>query len=174
MTNLFWDYQALMYRTAYRITGEHQSAEDLVQETCISLIDHLDDVKRLDGNRLRSYIASATRNLSINYVVKRNRRSRYSFLTDDPEVLNSKANGEEVDSGLIREAEIETLKTALQALNEKERLLLELKYGDEKSNAEIAKIFAIKADSVRSYLTKARRHLQEKINEESKRTAGRQ
>ena len=60
MTNLFWDYQALMYRTAYRVTGEHQSAEDLVQETCISLIDHLDDVKRLDGNRLRSYIASVT------------------------------------------------------------------------------------------------------------------
>lgn len=78
-----------------------------------------------------------------------------------------------MDSGLIREAEIETLKTALQALNEKERLLLELKYGDEKSNAEIAKIFAIKADSVRSYLTKARRHLQEKINEENKRAAGR-
>ena len=163
-----------MYRTAYRITGEHQSAEDLVQETCIPLIDHLDVVKRLDGNRLRSYIASATRNLSINYVVKRNRRSRYSFLTDDSDVLNSKADDEEVDSGLIREAEIETLKTALQALNEKERLLLELKYGDEKSNAEIAKIFAIKADSVRSYLTKARRHLQEKINEENKRTAGRQ
>ena len=95
-------------------------------------------------------------------------------MTDDSDVLNSKADDEEVDSGLIREAEIETLKTALQALNEKERLLLELKYGDEKSNAEIAKIFAIKADSVRSYLTKARRHLQEKINEESKRTAGRQ
>ena len=55
MTNLFWDYQALMYRTAYRITREHQSAEDLVQETCMSLIDHLDVVKRLDGNRLRSY-----------------------------------------------------------------------------------------------------------------------
>lgn len=174
MTNLFWDYQALMYRTAYRITREHQSAEDLVQETCMSLIDHLDVVKRLDSNRLRSYIASVTRNLSINYVVKRKRRSRYSFLTDDPDVLNSKADDEEVDSGLIREAEIETLKTALQALNEKERLLLELKYGDEKSNAETAKIFAIKADSVRSYLTKARRHLQEKINEESKRTAGRQ
>ena len=51
MASLFWDYQALMYRTAYRITGEHQSAEDLVQEACISLIDHLDIVKSLDGNR---------------------------------------------------------------------------------------------------------------------------
>lgn len=166
MIDLFLKNQAAMYQTAYRIVGEAQIAEDMVQETCISLINHLEEVKKVAANKLRTYVTSATRNTSINYVVKRNRRSRYSFLTDDDRVFESRADDAEIDSALIREADIETIKRALRALSEKDQLLLNLKYYDGKTDAEIARVLEIKADSVRSYLTRARRHLMEKIDEE--------
>lgn len=72
--------------------------------------------------------------------------------------MNTVASDEEVDTALIRDAEIGELKKGLACLSERERLLLTMKYLDGASD-EDTKRLGTAAASVRTYLTRARRRL---------------
>lgn len=94
---------------------------------------------------------------------KRNRQGKYFFLTDDePETSSEDA----VDENLIREVEIDALKKGLACLPENKRLLLTMKYLDGLSDEEIANRLGIAKASVRTYLTRARRHLCQLLKED--------
>lgn len=159
MMDLFIIYSGLMYKEALSIVRDHHTAEDMVADSCVKIIDQLDRVKKINECKLRSYLVSIVRNVSINYVVKRDRRSRFSFLTEDDSVFHSVANEHEVDEDILRKTDEQMLKQGLMMLPENERNLLRMKYFDRLSDREIAVVLSVKPDSIRSYLTKSRRHL---------------
>ena len=97
--------------------------------------------------------------LSINYVVKRDRQSKYSFIADD-EVLSQQPDlDSDIEEHLIHNCEITTIKAALLKLSEKDRTILRMKYFDGLRDGDIVNYLNIKANSVRYYLTLARRRL---------------
>ena len=67
---------------------------------------------------------------------------------------------------VLRNAEIESLIAGLKRLPERDRWLLEMKYFRRMRDAEIARQLEIRENSVRMYLTKARRKLGELIAED--------
>ena len=72
-----------------------------------------------------------------------------------------------MEDELIRQAEGQAIRQALKKIHRSERDLLQMKYFDLMSDAEIAERLHIAKNSVRYYLTKARRSLKsilEKIN----------
>lgn len=163
MIRLYLDYRWLMYKVALRIVREPQLAEDMVSLTVCEMIDNLEKIRAVDCCKLKPYIVSFVRNVSIDFVRKRNRQGKYFFLTDDePETASEDA----VDENLIREAEIDALKKGLACLPENERLLLTMKYLDGLADEEIANRLGIARASVRTYLTRARRHLCQLLKEE--------
>ena len=165
MEKLYLDHRYLMFKVARGIVDSPHAAEDMVAEACVSLIENIDTLRKINSCKLRSYIVSTVRNASIDYVRKRNRRSRYGFSTDKDDVLASAVETEEIDDALIRQAESEKLRRALGMIHEKERKVLQMKYFDLLQDAEIAQRMEIKPNSVRSYLTKARRSLKEALKE---------
>lgn len=163
MVRLYLDYRWLMYKVALRIVREPQLAEDMVSQTVCEMIDHLEKIRAVDCCKQRAYVVSFVRNVSIDFVRKRNRQGKYFFLTDeDAEV----ASEDTVDENLIREAEIGALKKGLARLPENERLLLTMKYLDGLADEEIANRLGIAKASVRTYLSRARRHLSQRLKEE--------
>lgn len=74
-------------------------------------------------------------------------------------VFDNVASESEVDDTILQNAEMDVLREALSRLPENERLLLTMKYVDESSDKEIAAILHIGQDSVRMYLSRARKHL---------------
>ena len=126
MIGLFMKYKHVMHKTAIKIVKEHQAAEDMVQEACLLMIRNLDKIKAIDDCRMRAYIVSIVRNTSINYVVKRDRRSNLCFLTAEDDVFDSARDAEDVDTNLIRECEIAELKAALKLLEERDQCILQL------------------------------------------------
>jgi len=159
VADLYQNFKLNMYYTARKIVKDPHTAEDIVQESCIAIINNLEKIKAVEICRRRAYIVSIVKNISINYIVKRDRQSKYSFIADD-EILSQQPDlDSNIEDYLIRNCEIAIIKSALLKLSDKDRTILRMKYFDDLRDVDIANYLNIKANSVRYYLTLSRRRL---------------
>ena len=163
MVRLYVDYRWLMYKVALSVVREPQLAEDMVSQTLCEMIDNLEKIRAVDCCKLRGYIVSFVRNVSVDFVRKRDRQGKYFFLTGEEAEV---AAEDSVDENLIRTAEIDALKRGLARLSENDRLLLTMKYFDGLSDEEIAARLGVAKASVRLYLTRARNRLCQRLKED--------
>ena len=162
MVRLYVDYRWLMYKVALSVVREPQLAEDMVSQTLCEMIDNLEKIRAVDCCKLRGYIVSFVRNVSVDFVRKRDRQGKYFFLTGEEAEV---AAEDSVDENLIRMAEIDALKRGLARLSENDRLLLTMKYFDGLSDEEIAARLGVAKASVRTYLMRARNRLCQRLKE---------
>lgn len=165
MGKLYIQHRYLLFRTAYNIVRHPQTAEDIVSEACVSLIENINTLRKLNICKLRAYIVTTVRNVSLDYVCKRDRQSEKYFLTGDEKSFDLPDQAQ-VDDDLIRMIEVDILRKALRKIHKTERELLQMKYFDMATDAQIAEKFHIGTNSVRYYLTKARRSLRRILEEE--------
>ena len=163
MVRLYVDYRWLMYKVALSVVREPQLAEDMVSQTLCEMIDNLEKIRAVDCCKLRGYIVSFVRNVSVDFVRKRDRQGKYLFLTGEEAEV---AAEDSVDENLIRMAEIAALKRGLARLSEHDRLLLTMKYFDGLSDEEIAARLGVAKASVRTYLMRARNRLCQRLKED--------
>lgn len=163
MVRLYVDYRWLMYKVALSVVREPQLAEDMVSQTLCEMIDNLEKIRAVDCCKLRGYIVSFVRNVSVDFVRKRDRQGKYFFLTGEEAEVAAENS---VDENLIRMAEIDALKRGLARLSENDRLLLTMKYFDGLSDEEIAARLGVAKASVRTYLMRARNRLCQRLKED--------
>jgi len=163
MVRLYVDYRWLMYKVALSVVREPQLAEDMVSQTLCEMIDNLEKIRAVDCCKLRGYIVSFVRNVSVDFVRKRDRQGKYFFLTGEEAEV---AADDSVDENLIRMAEIDALKRGLARLSENDRLLLTMKYFDGLSDEEIAARLGVAKASIRTYLMRARNRLCQRLKED--------
>lgn len=159
VTEIYLKYRKLMFAIAMRIVQDPHVAEDMVMAAIAEMIDNIEILREISCFRMRSYVATIIRNDSIDYVRKWNRHNQHSFLPTDETFFDNVASESEMDDTILQNAEMDVLLEALSRLPENERLLLTMKYVDESSDKEIAAILHIGQDSVRVYLSRARKHL---------------
>ena len=162
MVRLYVDYRWLMYKVALSVVREPQLAEDMVSQTLCEMIDNLEKIRAVDCCKLRGYIVSFVRNVSVDFVRKRDRQGKYLFLTGEEAEV---AADDSVDENLIRMAEIDALKRGFARLSENDRPLLTMKYFDGLSDEEIAARLGVAKASVRTYLMRARNRLCQRLKE---------
>ena len=163
MVRLYVDYRWLMYKVALSVVREPQLAEDMVSQTLCEMIDNLEKIRAVDCCKLRGYIVSFVRNVSVDFVRKRDRQGKYFFLTGEEAEV---AAEDSVDENLIRMAEIDALKRGFARLSEDDRLLLTMKYFDGLSDEEIAARLGVAKASIRTYLMRARNRLCQRLKED--------
>ena len=163
MVRPYVDYRWLMYKVALSVVREPQLAEDMVSQTLCEMIDNLEKIRAVDCCKLRGYIVSFVRNVSVDFVRKRDRQGKYLFLTGEEAEV---AAEDSVDENLIRMAEIDALKRGLARLSENDRPLLTMKYFDGLSDEEIAARLGVAKASVRTYLMRARNRLCQRLKED--------
>lgn len=163
MVRLYVDYRWLMYKVALSVVREPQLAEDMVSQTLCEMIDNLEKMRAVDCCKLRGYIVSFVRNVSVDFVRKRDRQGKYLFLTGEEAEV---AAEDSVDENLIRMAEIDALKRGFARLSENDRPLLTMKYFDGLSDEEIAARLGVAKASVRTYLMRARNRLCQRLKED--------
>ena len=163
MVRLYVDYRWLMYKVALSVVREPQLAEDMVSQTLCEMIDNLEKIRAVDCCKLRGYIVSFVRNVSVDFVRKRDWQGKYFFLTGEEAEV---AAEDSVDENLIRMAEIDALKRGLARLSENDRLLLTMKYFDGLSDEEIAARLGVAKASVRTCLMRARNRLCQRLKED--------
>ena len=162
MTHLYGQHRALMLKTAWEFSRNRADVEDIVSNSCMALIEHIDTIRDMERNVLRAYIVRTVRNKAIDFCRKQ-QRTNARFIQVDDEVTERIAASESIETKILLKDQISRVMTALKELPERERDILRLKYQKELTNKEIAEIMGIAESSVRKYIERARKYLKASI-----------
>lgn len=158
---LYTDHYRLMRYTAIQF-GLRQEADDIINASCVKLIEKIPLLKTLDCCTLRSYIVSTVKGTSLDYLKKRKQEAQYMYYGFENDVAQDLQNTQPSGTGTpeqltIRKEDVLALVGAIRRLPDLYRDVLEFKYLLELTDAEIAKLLNVSPSSIRMYLTRARR-----------------
>ena len=151
LARAFEAHHALVFRTAYRITGNAADAEDVLQTIFLRLLG------RPEGDPLEneeSYLRRAAVNASLDLI--RARREDHAADSDD-----LPSGGRAPDAGELRRA----LRRALGRLNPRSAEIFSLRFLEGFSNQEIARLLGISRVLVAVIVHRARRQLQHELRD---------
>ena len=162
ITELFLKNERGMYAMAMKIVKEHHTACDMVSKSCLKMIEKISYLREIAPQKQTPYILSIVKNTSLMYL--RQRRNENNWLGFDERILDWTAvSQEDLDAALISEAESQVIRQALKRLKPRDRDLLEMKYFSQMDDEKIGRQLRISRNSVRYYLTLARRALKDEI-----------
>lgn len=163
--------QGRVYGVAYRIVGQAQDAEDVVQQTFLSLIENIDSF------RGESAVATWVLRIATNYALKALRKRRGLPLvsldaTDDDSLAavphpDYIARWRDPPDTLLARAELrEHLDRAIAELDDKHRVVFVLRDIEGLSTRETADAVGISEANVKVRLLRARMQLRERLTRE--------
>lgn len=161
-------YQARVFATVYNMTGNHEDANDITQDTFIKAHKALKSFKKNSG--LFTWLYRIAVNRTINFLNTRKKRQFLSFNHEDydPEsnseiiqLISDKTPRKDIDISELREK----LNTAIQELSEKHRFVVIMHDIQGMSHDEISEILGCSNGTVRSRLFYARQQLQAILSE---------
>ncbi len=167
IVNVYKDYYGLVKSTVIKITGKHSEVEDLVGDCFLKLIEKTATISTLNRRKLTTYIKFTAKSVAINYIKHRDVVSKHVDTASEADVADFSASSQtDIDDRLIQENELELLTKAILQLPEKKKNILYFKYLLDMSDEQISEIFSISTDSVRMYLSRARKDAKKLMFEE--------
>ncbi len=169
-----WDFDSKtmpyvdsLYNTAYRMTGNSQDAEDLVQETFFKAYKYYDKFE--DGTNLKAWLFKILKNTFINNYRKRKLEPKSVEFSDIEESFERIVRHDPDDVPLDPEAQYlsnvmdEGVKKALEALPHDYRMVVLLADLEDFSYKEIAEILECPVGTVMSRLYRGRKLLEKAL-----------
>lgn len=148
---MFREHHVMVFRTAYRITGNAADAEDVLQTVFLRMARRDDSAEAIA--RPENYLRRATVHAALD-VVRARRESTVMNMESLPAGV-----GFRPDEGDLREM----LRQALSELPERSAEIFTLRFFEGLSNPEIAGLLGISSISVAVTLHRTRRELQKKL-----------
>ena len=159
---LYREHRRLMYATALRYCQNAVEVEDIISDSCVSLIEKIEKLRFLERDELRLYIYAVVRNTAIDHYRKRKRLdSRFFHLSEN--VVHQVPSDFEVSKQIELREELGLVLQAIEGLSVKERMIMLLKYSVGLSDAEIAEAVGLSPNSVRKYISRAREHIKVRV-----------
>lgn len=156
MTALYEKECRVMFRTAQAYSNQKADTEDIVSESCVHLIEHLDTIRGMESKKLSVYIVHTVRNTAINYLRKKQREKKYFEEAPDDDHL---ADPLHLENAICLREELQSFLQVVNTLPETQQAVLRMKYYLEMKDAEIAHQLGIAESSVRKYIERARKKL---------------
>ena len=153
-------YAGAVYNLAYRMLGSAEDAEDASQEIFLRAYTRLASFDRT--RRFSTWLLS----IGSNYCIDRLRRRRFAWLTlDDAAYALPSAEPGPERSALTSEQRA-TVQRALQRLPDNYRIVTVLRYWNDLSYEEIAKVTGLPESTIKTRLHRARHMLAEALGPE--------
>lgn len=158
LESLFREYNAMVFRTAYRVTGSLADAEDVLQTVFLRL------ARRGAGSEPVATAEGYLRRAAVNAAVDlmRSRRSARSVPIDDAVPLRLLQDSSASPERAMRGREIrEWLRAALGRLSPRAAEIFALRFFEGRENAEIAAILGTTPATVAVTLHRTRERIQQ-------------
>ena len=169
MESLLMKYERQIYGVARRIVQQHQDAEEVTQQTFLSVIEHLGDFR--EESQFRTWLLRIATNHAVALLRKRAVRagpSLHDGNSDDgyegiphPEYIAVwRETPEEI---AMRRETRQQVDDALATLNEKYRVVFVLRDIEELSTRETAEVLGLSQEAVKVRLLRGRLMLRERL-----------
>jgi RNA polymerase sigma-70 factor (ECF subfamily) len=158
-------HQKLVLHIAGRVVQQQEDLEDICQEVFIKVFNQIKKFR--NESRLSTWIATIAYNTSVTYFRKKHRQKTDPF--DDLSRISLSEPSPGIASGRFEEEEVR--KYLLQLIEELPlhyRTVLTLFHLEEFSYNEIGQITGMPEGTIKSYLSRARKLLKDKIDEVTK------
>lgn len=159
---LYNTYKASMFSIAKAILHDSGLAEDAVHQSFIKILNHLNKIEDGFSNKTKSFIVIIVRNTAIDIYRKNKKHPIVPFESLEEELAADTLSPTEF---VIQEETFERMKTNISKLPPKYAEVLLLKYIQECTHEEIAKILQISNENVRYRLHKARKMILARMKE---------
>ena len=152
LERVFEQHHSLVFRTAYRVTGNAADAEDILQSVFLRLAGR--DFAAEPVDNIEGYLRRAAVNASLNLLELR--AAKNVSLDSAPEPRSYRGQS---DQGDLREV----LRRAIATLGGRTAEMFALRFIEGHSNSEIAEMFGVSSLVVGVTLHRARKQLQKEI-----------
>ncbi|WP_166266990.1 RNA polymerase sigma factor [Marinobacter caseinilyticus] len=160
----------LLYQFAYRLTGQQQDAEDLVQDVVVKLFPRLDELEGVE--QLRPWLNRVLYRHFVDLTRKQARRREVNagtLVSADRETSFMESLGEagpDASAGIDQMQLKETLNRLLGDLSPDQRTLILLHDADGWRQEDIAHVLDVPVGTVKSRLHRSRALLRERLQKE--------
>lgn len=167
--SLLLKYERQVFGLARRMVGQHQDAEEITQQTFVSVIEHLDEFR--EESSFRTWLLRIATNNALGFLRKRSLRrmesldtsSRDDTYEDMPHPEYIAVWRETPDEIAQRRETRQHIDEALTHLDEKYRVVFILRDIEELSTRETADVLGISVENVKVRLMRARLMLRERL-----------
>ena len=146
---LYQRYRQELYSLAYSIVGDHQLAEDLIQETFVRVWRHAGSYSPQAGS-VRGWLFAILRNYAIDYLRKQRQRSTPREVPLGEIECDDRLALEDTWEEVWRREERVQIRRAMMRLSEKQRVVIELGYFQGYTHMEIAEKCGLPLGTVKS------------------------
>lgn len=151
-------YEQAVFNTIYRYIGYRDDVEDLAQEIFIKVWRNASKFK--GKSKFSTWLYRITANHCFNY---RRKHKRGNVSLDELAERGKTPEALKVEPDWEQKRRVESVRKAVNALPERQRMALVLAQYEGRSYKEIADIMKVSVSSVESLIFRARSHLREKL-----------
>ena len=154
------EYGTDIYSFCVYITGDKDAADDLYQQTFLTVIEKDDlDPERNPKSYLLSIAVNLWKNQRRKYLWRRQKVNVVCFGEEEIETVQDPSRS--VEDSVLRAAEAEELRKQVQKLPDKMRVVILMHFMEDLSIEEIAEVLKIPEGTVKSRIHQAKRKLKE-------------
>lgn len=168
ITQIYQEFNRLMYYTARKYNSDPQQCEDVVQDSLAKLIEKVATLRKFNQSTLTNYIVVTVRNTAINYLKNQGKKENRILSLENVSEDIGNTFETSLDDGLIMKEQVEQVQKIWPLLDESTRQILEGKYILGYDNKQLANLLGCRPSSVRMKLTRARRKALECLKENDK------
>lgn len=163
-TQIYDTYKDEMFYTAYLILRNKLDAEDIVQETFLTLISYLDHLKENTPQKNWNFIVTIVKNKSFNYYKKRKRKQEMEIPEEEWEEHD--LVDEELEIRVMEREEVQSVIELIGQMEQSYQDVLLMRYYHGMKVREIADIIDKTPDNIRHISQRAKKKLQSMLEED--------
>lgn len=155
--HLYLEHRMMMYRVARKYFGNQEAEiEDAIGTMAELMCRYADKIRRVDCNKIQYYLLSMTENVCRRQVMLLNVREAHLDFSLSAEEIEDHPDTNDPYASVFEAADAQTLMDSLDCLNEKEKMLLQLRYIEQYDFAEIASFLHMSEGAIRTALTRVK------------------
>ena len=145
---LYESKRKLWVRKAYALTQDWQTAEDMVSDSFVKLIDKIKLLRSLNCYKADAYVVITIENTCKTYLSKKDRYGSYLDYESGMEQIKSDFSTEKV---VLDKLDLELAKSAIEKLDEFEKDFIVKSFFERLDDHEISKQTGMKYNNIRTY-----------------------
>ena len=164
ITDFFIQNKMLLYREAWQYLSVKEDVEDIVCETLVRIIAHMEKFRTLLPYERIQYSKAIVRNLSYIHLKRNSLLTMVPF--EDIDTYLAVEESQLPENIVDQQIKLEQIRKVWGEIPVEERLLLEQKYVLDWSDKELAAVLSVQPQSVRMRLTRAKRKVIQLLREQ--------